>query len=67
MFKVENMKPKRQAITIQSAAEYMSCSRSYLYRKFESGEITGYKLGDRLGIRVYFDSLQEFVEKREAE
>ena len=61
------MKPKRQAITIKSAAEYMSCSCSYLYRKCESGELEGYKLGDRLGIRVYFDSVQAFMEKREAE
>lgn len=45
----------------------MSCSSSYLYRKYESGEIAGYKLGDRLGIRVYFDSVQAFMEKREAE
>jgi excisionase family DNA binding protein len=62
-----NMKPKRQTISAPSAAEYLGCSKETVYRLYKLAKVEGYKIGERQGIRLYLDSIQEFLENRYAE
>jgi excisionase family DNA binding protein len=61
------MKPKRQTISAPSAAEYLGCSKATIYRMYEHGKVEGYRIGERQGIRLYLDSIEEFTENRYAE
>lgn len=51
----------RPTFNIHQACEYLNCSRSHVYRLFESGAIEGYKLGNRQGIRFFRDSCEAWV------
>ena len=54
----------KPTFNIQQAVEYLNCSRSHVYRLYDSGEIEGFKLGNRQGIRFFRDSCEAWIKKR---
>lgn len=55
----------RRTINVAQAREHIGCkSRSYVYRLLEQGKLEGYKYGDRMGTRIYMDSVERFIREK---
>jgi len=55
---------KTASVNIEQARKRIGCSRQHIYRLKAEGKIKGYRFGVRRGIRIYTDSIEEFLEKR---
>jgi excisionase family DNA binding protein len=67
MISKETVTSNRPTMNARKTAEYLGCCRSYVYRLYDDGRLTGYRLGERGGIRFYLDSAKEFLLSRESE
>lgn len=55
------MEAKRMSLNPQQAADYLGCSRSYIYRMMDDGRLEGYRIGKQRGLRVFKDSLDKLI------
>ena len=53
-----------EVLTIKQATAMLGGGLTTTYELFEAGEIRGYRLGRRKGIRVYASSVRELMERR---
>jgi excisionase family DNA binding protein len=53
-----------RTINIKQASEYLGCSRSFIYKLYSLGKITGYRNGDVKGLRFYMNSIKEYQDQR---
>lgn len=51
-------------VNVTQAAKLIPCSRSYVYKLIEAGEILAYRTGERRGVRVYRESIADFIARR---
>ena len=59
--------PKRRTVNAVQAAEFIGCCRTHIYKIYEAGKVEGYRIGSRQGLRLYLDSLNDFIQSREGE
>jgi excisionase family DNA binding protein len=56
---------RRPTLNTQQAADYLGCSRSYIFRMLDDGRLEGYRIGTRRGLRVFVDSLDRVIAERD--
>lgn len=59
---------QRQAeptVNVQQARELINCSRQYVYQLVDSGRLRGFRIGEQKGIRIYTQSIREFLAERQ--
>ena len=59
------MMERRVSVNVRRAAEFLDVSRSYIYQLIEAGKLKGLRLGERKGLRIYHDSMLEYLVSRE--
>lgn len=55
---------EQRTINIIQAAEYLGCSKSFIYRLYRMGKIDGYRLGEAKGLRFYLQSVKAYLNER---
>ena len=58
---------KDQKLDVDQAATYLRISRSSIYRLIRAGELQAEPTGPKHGLMVRESSLEEFVQRREAQ
>jgi excisionase family DNA binding protein len=53
-----------EVLKVKEAMTRLHCGRSTVYDLFNRGELRGYRVGRR-GIRIYADSITEYIARRE--
>ena len=54
--------PQRPArLNVDQARRRIGCSRQHVYRLLAEEKIKGYRFGIRRGIRIYAESVEEFI------
>ena len=52
-------------LNVEQARRKLNCHRTYVYKLLDAGKLRGFKLGIRKGYRIYEDSLEAFLQRRE--
>ncbi len=58
---------KDRLLNVEQVRIILNCSRRHVYNLIEDGDLPGFKIGGRGGIRVRASKLDAFLEKRERE
>ncbi len=54
-------------LRVEQIHEILNCSRRHVYNLIEQGDLPGFKIGGRGGIRVRESKLEAFIAQREYE
>lgn len=54
----------KRLLTVEQAAEYLSCSEANLYALIEAGDLPYVRVGRRKGYRIDRQDLDAFIESR---
>ena len=60
-------KTKDRILNVNQVGKFLNCSRRHVYNLINLGDLPGFKIGGRGGVRVRESKLEEFLEKREQE
>ena len=60
------MQRAEPTVNVQQAREMINCSRQYVYQLVDSGRLRGFRIGEQKGIRIYTQSIRDFLAERRA-
>ena len=60
------MQKAEPTVNVQQAREMINCSRQYVYQLVDSGRLRGFRIGEQKGIRIYTQSIRDFLAERRA-
>ena len=60
-------KTKDRLLNVNQVGKFLNCSRRHVYNLIKLGELPGFRIGGRGGVRVRESQLEAFLEKREQE